>query len=126
MRRTCLLVLGASALALANPVVAQDARNGEQVFRKCRACHAAGPGAVNKVGPQLNGVVDRKAAIAAGFNYSDAMKKAGAAGFVWSEDNLDQYLESPVDFMPKNKMAFAGVKNEAERRDLIAYLKTLQ
>lgn len=126
MRWTGILVAGASALALASPVVAQDARNGEQVFRKCRACHAAGPGAVNKVGPHLNGIAGRKAASASGFNYSDAMKKAGASGFAWTDENLDQYLESPVDFMPKNKMAFAGVKNDAERRDLIAYLKTLQ
>jgi len=125
MRWTGLFVLGAS-LALASPAFAQDARNGEQTFRTCRACHAAGPGATNKVGPQLNGIVGRKAASAAGFNYSDAMKKAGASGFAWTEENLDQYLESPLDFMPKNKMAFAGVKDAAQRRDLVAYLKTLR
>ncbi len=117
-------VVVALALAHGSPVSAQDAQNGEQVFRKCLACHAAGPGAANKVGPQLNGIVGRPAAAAAGFNYSEAMRNAAASGLVWTEDKLSAYIESPVAFMPKNKMAFAGVKNEAERRDLIAYLKT--
>jgi cytochrome c len=52
-----------------------------------------------------------------------ANKEAGEKGLVWTEENLFKYLESPAAFMPENKMLFAGVKTEADRRDLIAYLK---
>jgi cytochrome c2 len=58
------------------------------------------------------------------FNYSDANKEAGAKGLVWNEDELNKYLEAPLTYMPKNKMAFAGLKDEADRKDIIAYLKT--
>jgi cytochrome c len=67
--------------------------------------------------------VGRKAGTIAGFTYSEANTEAGANGLVWTEDNLFKYLENPAAFMPGNKMVFAGVKNESDRRDLIAYLK---
>ena len=108
----------------AAPAGAQDAAKGELVFRPCRACHASGPGAKHKAGPQLNGVVGRKAASAPGFNYSEAMKERAAKGLVWTDANLAAYLESPDTFLPRGEMAFAGVKNEANLKDLIAFLKT--
>jgi cytochrome c len=101
-----------------------DAKDGAEVFKKCRACHDVGPDAKNKVGPELNGVVGRKAGTGNGFNYSEANKAAGAKGLVWSEDVLMRYLENPLSFMPGTKMAFAGLKDEQDRRDVIAYLKT--
>ena len=110
-------------LAAVSPAAAQDAENGEQVFRKCRACHQIGDGAKNTVGPQLNGVVGRPAGSVEGFNYSQANKEAGAKGLVWTEEKLMEYLENPRGFMPKNKMAFAGLKDEADRKDVIAFLK---
>jgi cytochrome c2 len=106
------------------PVLAQNAENGEQVFKKCRACHQVGEGAKNAVGPMLNGLIGRKSGTIEGFNYSDANKEAGAKGLVWSEEELNKYLEAPLTYMPKNKMAFAGLKDEADRKDVIAYLKT--
>lgn len=109
--------------ALVSPAVADDAENGEQVFRKCRACHQVGDSAKNAVGPQLNGIVGRHAASAEGFNYSAAMKEAGEKGLVWNEENLSKYLENPRKFIPKNKMAFAGLKDDDDRKDVIAYLK---
>jgi cytochrome c len=102
---------------------AQDAEMGEQIYRQCRACHQIGDGARNLVGPQLNGVVGRKAGTIEGFNYSSANQQAGAGGLVWTEDNIFKYLENPMAFMPGTKMVFAGVKAEDARRDLIAYLK---
>lgn len=107
-----------------SPALAQNAENGAQVFRKCRACHEIGAAAKNKVGPALTGIVGRKAGTVAGFNYSEAMSGAGAQGLVWTEDNLSAYLENPTGFMPKNKMSFAGIKAAADRADLIAYLKS--
>jgi cytochrome c2 len=120
-----------SALAFAGALVvssggawAQNAENGEQVFKKCRACHQVGEGAKNGVGPVLNGLIGRTSGTVPEFNYSDANKEAGAKGLVWNEDELNKYLEAPLTYMPKNKMAFAGLKDEADRKDIIAYLKT--
>ena len=102
---------------------AQDAANGEQVFKKCRACHMIGPDAQNRVGPVLNDLIGRKAGMIDGFNYSDANKEAGAKGLVWTEDVLFAYLQKPMAFMPGTKMAFPGLSGDADRKDVIAYLK---
>jgi cytochrome c len=117
----CALTLAALSTAAA----AQDAEKGEGVFKACKACHQAGEGAKNAVGPQLNGIVGRKAGTVEGYNYSEANKEAGAGGLVWTEEQLFKYLEKPLVFMPKTKMAYAGLKDEADRKDLIGYLKTL-
>jgi cytochrome c len=116
------LVLG---LAWAQSAAAQpgDAENGKDVFKVCRPCHQVGPGARNGIGPTLNGLVGNTAGTIPGFTYSEANKEAGAKGLVWTEDNLFKYLENPAAFMPGNKMTYAGMKDEADRRDLIAYLK---
>lgn len=100
-----------------------DPVNGENVYKKCKICHQIGEGAKNQVGPEQNGVVGRKAGTAEGFNYSPAMKEAGEKGLVWTEENLHKYLENPKEFVPKNKMAFVGLKSEKDRDDVIAYLK---
>jgi len=98
-------------------------RNGEDVFKKCRTCHQVGDAAKNSVGPILNGIVGRAAGTIEGFTYSPANKEARSKGLVWSEGNLLKYLENPAAFMPKTKMIFPGVKDEQDRKDLIAYLK---
>lgn len=116
-------VLIASLLVGGAPAVAQDAAKGEAVFKRCRACHAIGPAAQNKAGPLLTGVVGRKAGSVAGFNYSEAMRKAASGGLVWTEDKLAQFLATPEVVVPGNVMAFGGVKDPVERGDLIAFLK---
>ncbi|MFD1695348.1 c-type cytochrome [Roseibium aestuarii] len=103
-----------------------DAAKGEKVFKKCAACHAVGEGAKNKVGPVLNGVIGRHAAAIEDFKYSKAMVDKGAEGLVWDEATLATYLEKPKDLVPGTKMAFAGLKKEDEREDVIAYLKQFQ
>ena len=117
--------LALAALALPALTVAQEgnAEEGAEVFKKCRACHDVGPGAKNKVGPVLNDIVGRKAGTIEGFPYSDANKSAGGKGLVWTEDVLFKYLENPLSFMPGTKMAFAGLKDPQDRKDIIAYLK---
>ena len=116
---------GLATLALATAAAAQDAEKGESVFRACRACHQVGEGAKNAVGPTLNGIVGRKAGSVEGFNYSEANKEAGAGGLVWTEEKLFEYLEKPAAFMPRTKMAYAGLKDAGDRKDIIAYLKSL-
>jgi cytochrome c len=124
MQRWVSLAIGIAVMAGAEPAAAQDAVKGEAVFKRCRACHAVGPNAANKSGPQLNGIVGRKAASIAGFDYSDAMKERAATGLVWTDANLAAYLQAPDVFLPKGVMASSGIKDPAQLNDLIAYLKT--
>lgn len=99
---------------------AQDAANGEDVFKKCRTCHQVGETAKNAVGPQLNGIVGRKSGTVEGFNYSDANKSSGVT---WDKSTFLNYIKDPRAAMPGNKMAFAGVKDEKDAADLFAYLE---
>ncbi|MCB1528216.1 MAG: cytochrome c family protein [Hyphomicrobiaceae bacterium] len=124
----CLLLTASMSIVAvaAVPAMAEDLANGAKVFRKCRACHDAGPMARNKVGPVLNGVYGRTAGTFPDFNYSKAMVEAGGKRLVWDEVTLNGYLEAPTTYLPKNKMAFTGIKDEGERADLIGYLKTLK
>jgi cytochrome c len=123
LARTALLLTALTLIPAAVNAQQGNAEAGEDVFKKCRACHDAGADAKNKVGPHLTGLIGRKIGAVEGFNYSDSNKAAGAAGGVWTEEELLKYLESPLTYMPKNKMAFAGLKDEQDRRDVIAYLK---
>lgn len=129
-RRTCKARLAASACAVvamgaALPALAQEGNpeEGAEVFKKCRACHDVGPEARNKVGPLLNDIVGRHAGTVDGFSYSEANKAAGGKGLTWTEDVLLKYLENPMAFMPGTKMAFAGLRDPQDRKDVIAYLK---
>jgi cytochrome c len=115
-----LLVASAVFIAFSHEGQAQDPGKGEKVFNKCKACHTLGAGEKNKVGPNLHGVFGRAAGTVEGFKYSKAMMDSGV---VWSEETLDAYLTKPRDFIPKNKMTFAGLKKDDQRADLIAYLK---
>ncbi|MEJ2116670.1 MAG: cytochrome c family protein [Alphaproteobacteria bacterium] len=119
----------ATLMMLALPLAAHaegDAKKGEKVFKKCKICHKVGPKAKPGVGPVLNGIVGRKAATSESFmkKYSAAMKAKGAEGHVWTEENIAKYLADPKGYIPKNKMAFVGLKKEQDRADVIAYLKT--
>lgn len=125
-RAAALYALASLAAAAPGSVGAEDLKKGAESFRKCRACHDAGPAAANKVGPILNGVYGRAAGSVAGYNYSEAMKLAGSKKLVWNDETLNGYLEAPGTYLPKNKMAFKGIADEAERADLIAFLKTLK
>ena len=116
-------VLGISLLiAAVGPSVAADAEAGKIVFKKCALCHTAEAGK-NKIGPSLFGIVGRKSASLASYNYSDAMK-----GFkhTWDPETLDIYLSDPHAEVPGTKMIFPGIKDKTERADVIAYLETLK
>jgi cytochrome c len=124
MSRKLILAAFASAMLFAAPAHAAegDAAAGEKVFAKCKACHEVEKG-VNKVGPTLKGVVGRPVASVPDYKYSDAMKAKGAEGAVWDEATLATYLPDPKAFVPKTKMAFAGLKKPEDVANVIAYLK---
>jgi cytochrome c len=115
-----LALAAVSALAVSTSAMAQDAAAGEKVFIKCKACHQIGEGAKNLVGPELNGVVGRKAGTVEGYSYSEANK---GSGITWDEATLKEYLKNPKAKVPGTKMAFAGLQNEADIDNVIAYLK---
>jgi cytochrome c len=116
-----LVALSGSAFA------AGDAAKGKEVFAKCGICHQVGPGAKTLIGPELNGIVGRKAASIADFaGYSAGMKKLGESGFVWTEENIDKWITDPKAMIPDSMMAlaFPGLPDATERANVIAYLKT--
>ena len=107
----------------ANPALAEgDAAKGEKVFNACKACHDIDKG-VNKVGPTMKGIVGRAASSIADYKYSEAMIAKGAEGLIWTEENLAAYLPNPKAYVPKTKMAFAGLKKPDDVANIIAYMK---
>jgi len=109
------LLIGFSA-----PAFAGDPGAGEKVFKKCKACHVV-DAEKHKTGPHLVNIIGRAAGSAEGFKkYSNAMKESG---IVWDEATLDAYLEAPKKYIKGTRMAFAGLKKEEDRANVIAYLK---
>ncbi len=108
---------------IATLLASASSERGAQVTKQCQACHNFQEGQGPKIGPDLYGVVDRPIASAPGFNYSAALK--GKAGGKWDFDTLNKWLTKPSAFAPGTAMTFAGLSNEKQRADVIAYLDTL-
>jgi cytochrome c len=121
---------GAAAAAFDFKVVAEGLKKastnnveaGKDVFKKCAACHTPNKGGENKVGPNIYGLIGRKLGSHAGFAYSDAVKSKGGE---WTYASLAAYLNNPRDYIPGNKMAFAGLSDTQDLVDVIAYMRTL-
>jgi cytochrome c len=111
-----------SAPATTDTAVTGDVTAGATVFKVCTACHAVGPGAANKVGPELNGVIGRKAGSVAGYRYSAAMKNSG---LTWDAATFGKYINDPRGTVPGNKMSFGGVHDPKQIADLTAYLASI-
>jgi cytochrome c len=129
MRKIGRFGLGAVLLvALSGPAFAAgDADKGKTAFTVSATCHQIGPGAKTLIGPELNGVVGRKAASVADYPmYSAGMKKLGADGWVWTEENIDKWIANPKALIPDSTMAlaFPGIADAGQRADIIAYLNT--
>ncbi|MFT6557396.1 c-type cytochrome [Sneathiella sp.] len=126
MKSSTLLACGTAivlTLAASTAMAAGDAKKGEKVFKKCKACHTVDEGGKNKIGPNLFGVVGKKAGTHDGFKYSKAMKEAD---ITWDAATLDAFLEKPKKYLKGTKMSFAGLKKESQRQNVIAYLETLK
>ena len=117
--RAVLVLLFGLAAGAAQAQGSGDPTAGEQVFRKCQACHSLEP-ARRTVGPHLKGVIGRTAGTVEGYNYSVAMKRSGV---VWSPDVLDKFLTSPSHFVHGTKMIFTGLRRPEDRANVIAYLR---
>lgn len=128
--RAWLLAAGCvSVLCAANATIADDASktanpaNGKVKAQVCATCHNFEKGAPNKIGPNLWGIVDREKASYQGFTYSPAL--LSFKGQKWTTEDLDKFLLNPMTYAKGTKMPFAGVKNDQDRTDIIAWLGTL-
>jgi cytochrome c len=96
---------------------------GKNTAKQCQACHTFEKGGPNRVGPNLWNIVgDERGQDRGGFNFSQAMKTKGGK---WTFDDLNKFLKSPRDFIPGTAMTFAGINNDQQRADVIAFLDTL-
>jgi len=124
MKSAGLAAVAAFLITASAPALAADAAEGEKVFRRyCTACHITTAEGPKRLGPALAGIVGRKTGTIEGFRYSEANKNAN---ITWSAQTLDPYLKDPKAVIPGTIMAFAGVKKDDERENLIAYLQTLK
>lgn len=115
-----LFALPASAFA----TDAGDVEAGRALFSECAKCHQVGEGAKNKIGPHLNFLFGRQAATVEGFKYSKSLDRAGGNGLEWHADTLSAYIENPRSFASGTRMSYAGMKDESDRANLLAYLRT--
>lgn len=114
---------GTTTAPAASPAAATETselEKGKRIFAQCKACHQVSAEGRNMTGPNLYGVVGSAAGSVEGFNYSPAMANSGV---IWTEEAISAYLENPRGFMPGNRMAFNGLRKEADRNAVIAYMK---
>lgn len=126
MKRGAAWLGAAGVIVMAGTLPAWAAGNpaaGAVMFNRCSICHSNTRGASSRMGPNLFGVVGRRAGSYPGYDYSPALKKAG---FVWTEAKLQSWLADPQKVVPGNNMPIAGIANPQQRADLAAYLATLR
>jgi cytochrome c len=115
--------MAAVAVLTAAPAFAQegDAGRGQRLFnQQCRACHTLEQGGASVAGPNLHGLLGRKAGTAPGYESSEAMK---TSGIVWDDTTIADYTRDPKAKVPGTKMVYGGMKQPAQLADLVAYLK---
>jgi cytochrome c2 len=114
------VALATPSVSANDPAPSCDLEKGSNVFIKCQPCHSAEAGGPHIVGPNLHGVLGRKAGTAAGYNYSHAFQ---GADFVWDREKLDRYLTDPAAFVESNWMPFTGLKRPEDRQAVICHLE---
>jgi len=96
-----------------------DVASGENIFKKCAACHSINKGGAHKIGPALYNVVGRKIGSAAEYKYSNALAEYGKD---WNFEELNGFLLKPSKWIKGTKMAYAGLRKEEDRASIIKYL----
>src|SRR5262249_43579596 len=118
MRRATIAAL---TLAISTgAALAQDVAAGETSFRKCQLCHDVGESAKNKLGPELDGLNDRKAGSVENFNYSEGLKNSG---ITWTPETFKEFIKDPRGKVPGTPMLFPGIKDDKQLGALWAYLE---
>ncbi|MEL7135464.1 MAG: cytochrome c family protein [Pseudomonadota bacterium] len=105
--------------SLPEPYMSADYNRGRRTFKLCQSCHTLNQGGQNLVGPNLYGVFGREIGGVEGFTYSKAVQESD---IIWTPEILAEWLESPRNFLPGNKMSFAGVRKPEDRVAVIAYI----
>jgi len=123
MRGRFVFLVFVSIAGLAYGEVGGDPENGERLFNQCSGCHQVGQGAVDRIGPHLNNIFDRKAGAAEGYRYSDSLQRAAAGGLTWDYESLDSFVENPRTLVSRTRMSFRGLNDQQDRDDLLAYLR---
>jgi len=113
----------AFVLLAAPAALAADAGNGKTIFARCAACHTVVKGGGNGLGPNLFGVVGRKAASLPSYMYSSALK---GSGITWTNDKIKTWIMGPQRLVPGTKMSFGGLSSPSQADDVVAYLDTLK
>ena len=116
-------VAAAPAPAISPEEAGCDVDRANQVITQCKVCHSIQAGAENLTGPNLHGIVGRRAASRDGFAYSRVIRESG---IVWSVETLDAFLANPLTYLPNNRMAFGGVRNDDDRAAVVCLLNTLR
>lgn len=111
-----------SGVLSVNSIAQCDIANGEKVFKKCVACHSLKEGS-HMMGPSLYDLMGRKVGSANGYLYSIAMEQSNST---WDEKQLNKFLENPMREFPGTSMPFSGLRDEADRSDLVCYLGSLK
>ena len=96
-----------------------DVTSGEKIFKKCAACHSINKGGKHKIGPALYNVVGRKVGGVEDYKYSKALI---AYEKDWTFEELNGFLIKPAKHIKGTKMAYAGLRKEADRASVIKYL----
>jgi cytochrome c len=119
-----IFLMASTSVAATSPAMAQDVARGAKLYKECEGCHGTtkvlATSSDQKMGPPHCGVVGRKAGSVEGFPYSDVMREAG---FVWDDKHLDEFLTFPISYLPGTNMGYAGMYDENDRNDVIAFLK---
>lgn len=117
--------MAVAALLLAWPGASRaDVGKGKIAFQRCYACHSVEAGEHNLQGPNLLGVLGRRAGTLQGFEFSPAMTEAGAKRrLVWTRKTLDAFLADPQLFVPGTNMSMPPLPGPADRRAVIEYLE---
>lgn len=122
VKRTLGVIAFALLVTMTAPALAAElAEDGAKVFRKCQACHSPLAG-VKKIGPSLFGVFGRPAGSLENYTYSRAM---GQSEKIWDEAALNAFLADPAAALPGNKMTYAGLRSEKDRKAIVAYLQSI-